>query len=214
MKKLLILPMLAFATGFAQAQALRPSPVAFPYSHRLTVQTGLLQDIVLKGQNLVVAYTTNRLVFDWSHGHSLNTKSGDHASINQVYNDRHLNVRTPWSTGPSIGYRLTPYLNVRAEFKAHQYEVSQDGSSEVLARYRTCTVGAGVFYEWYPFRHRSTGLQGLVIEPVVRYWANVSDNLDANSTFQDHTTGTQVPLSPYKVGLLGNLNIGYTFGGK
>lgn len=181
----------------------------FPYSNRFSVQTGLLQDLVVDGQNIVFVYTTKRLVFDYSHGNSLDFKG---PSVSSDYKDQKLVVHVPWSTGPSIGYRITPFFNVRAEFKAHRYEVNYETSGESIVKYTSYTVGMGAFYEWYPFRKKQGWTQGILIEPVVRYWPTVSTTLADNFAYTNRTTGRVESLPDYKLNFLANINIGYTFG--
>ena len=187
---------------------------SFPYSNRLSVQTGLLQDAFLGGQNIVIVYTTNRWVFDWSHGQSLDFSSGKHSPNNKAYNDQKLDVHVPWTTGPSIGYRFTKYFNVRGEFKAHHNEVRYKHSHTDLKAYNTYTIGAGAFYEWYPFRKKDNWLQGILIESVIRFWPNVGTSLASKYTYENSETGKTERMAPYQLGWLANINIGYTFGGK
>jgi hypothetical protein len=212
MKKIILLTILFFASFFIlKAQETKSK---FPYSNRLSVQTGLLQDLALGGQNLVFSYTTNRLVFDWSHGVSLDYAAGKHFKSNDSYNKQKLDVHVPWSTGPSIGYRITPYFNIRAEFKAHHNVVRLEGSKKDVTSYNTYTIGAGAFYEWYPFKKKENWLQGILIEPVVRFWPNVGSSLKNNYTYNNERTGNTETLDSYKLGWLANINVGYTFGRK
>ncbi len=197
----------------ASAQSEEPNK-PFPYSNRLSIQTGLLQDLMLNGQNIVITYTTRRWVFDWSHGNSLDFSSGDHFKNNEIYNIQKLDVNMPWTTGPSLGYRITPYFNVRAELKAHRHDVRYVGTKTSISKFNTYTIGAGAFYSWYPFKKKSGWAQGLLVEPVVRFWPNVGNSLTDNYTYNNHLTAKTESLDPYKLGLLANINIGYTFGGK
>lgn len=57
-------PAYAVALLLGTALFARAQRTEFPYSHWVSVQTGLLQDLVLGGQNIVVSYTTRRMVFD------------------------------------------------------------------------------------------------------------------------------------------------------
>ena len=184
----------------------------FPYSNKLSIQTGLLQDLILDGQNLVLSYNTKRWVFDWSHGISLDFKSGKHLSNNEAFNTQKLNVHTPWSTGPSIGYRVTPLFNIRAEFKAHKYEVTNSINNAPIADYTMFTIGVGAFYEWYPFKKNEGWLKGFLVEPVIRYWPNIGSSNKNNLLYNNAATGKVESLPDYKLGLLYNINIGYTIG--
>jgi hypothetical protein len=186
----------------------------FPNSNKFSVQTGLLQDLLLDGQNIVISYTTNRWVFDWSHGNSLDFSAGKHFKNNESYNVQKLDVHVPWTTGPSIGYRLTPYFNIRGEFKAHHNEVRYQGSKSNLASYNTYTIGVGAFYEWYPFKKSNSWMKGILIEPVIRFWPNVGTSLSGDFAYLNNETGKVERLEAYKLGWLGNINVGYTFGRK
>ena len=169
---------------------------------------------MLNGQNLVVMYTFRRWVIDWSHGNSLDFEAGRHFKMNDEYNRHQLDIEMPWTTGPSIGYRITPYFNVRAEFKAHNHVVRYHNTKKDIVKYNTYTVGVGAFYEWYPFKKKDNFLQGILIEPVVRFWPNVGNNLPDNFSYKSELTGQIEMLKANKLGLLANINIGYTFGGK
>lgn len=126
----------------------------------------------------------------------------------------------PWTVGPSIGYRITPFLNVRAEFKAHRIEASyetptvQEAGRGAVAKYTSFEAGAGVFYEYYPFRKKTNWTRGILIEPVVRYWPRIGSTLDKDFTYQNTQTGRAEKLPSYQSGLLANINVGYTFGRK
>lgn len=65
-----------------------------------------------------------------------------------------------------------------------------------------------------PFRKKENWLQGILIEPVIRYWPNVGSSLDSDFTYANTHTGKIETIEAYKLGWLANINIGYTFGGK
>lgn len=212
MRKIIVFINLILATFLAKAQ--EETKKQFPYSSKFSLQTGLLQDVALDGGNLVITYTTSRWVVDWSHGVSLDFSAGKHFKNNDGYNKQKLDVHVPWTTGPSIGYRLTPYFNVRAEFKAHRNVVRYEGSTKEITSYNTYTIGAGAFYEWYPFKKKDSWLNGILIEPVIRFWPNVGSSLSDDYEYYNEMTELTERLDAYKLGWLANINIGYTFGGK
>lgn len=213
MRTFFLSALFSMSTLFVHAQKIENANT-LPYSKRFSIQTGMLQSLLLKGQNIVVAYNSQRWVFDWSHGNSLDYESGHHLSLNKNYNDQKLNVHVPWSTGPSLGYRITPYFNIRAEFKAHRHEVKQLMDNSPVAKYTTYTVGVGAFYGWYPFRKKDNWLQGILVEPVVRFWPNIGKSEKDGLNYLNTSTHKTETLSDYKLGFLANINIGYTFGGK
>lgn len=214
MKKLLmVFSLTAFHILTLKAQD-KTERKQFPYSNRFSIQTGLLQDILLNGQNIVLAYTAQRWVFDWSHGNSLDFKSGHHFKNNEGYNMQKLDVKMPWTTGPSIGYRITTFFNVRAEFKAHRNKLMYENTNTSIVSYTTYTVGLGAFYSWYPFKKKENWLDGICIEPVVRFWPTVGSSLADNYQYENKLTGKRETIESYELGWLANINIGYTFGGK
>lgn len=191
----------------------------FPYSHRFTLGGGVSQ-LLLGGFNVQAEYTTNRFVFDYSHGFNLRL-SGPAASTGaQAQN---LTETIPHTLGIGIGYRLTPTFDVRFEPKLHQYEVSYTGDAETranpLVRYRTVTLGLGAYYRYYPFRRQNNALAGILVMPSVRYWPNVWSSLaDNKKTYVNKTTNRPETYKaapqgfPGTNGLLANVTVGYTFG--
>jgi len=192
----------------------------FPYSNRLTIGGGISQ-LLLGGFNVQAEYTTNRLVFDYSHGFNLSL-SGQVASADaRVQN---LTEMIPSTLGIGIGYRLTPTLDLRVEPKLHFYELYNNNgvgerTTNRLASYRTATLGLGAYYRYYPFRRQNNGLAGILIMPSVRYWPNIWSSLTDNKlTYVNRTTNQ---TETYKAatqgiagtgGLLANVTVGYTFG--
>ncbi len=113
--------------------------------------------------------------------------------------EQKLDIFLPFSTGGGIGYRFTPNFNLRAELKAHSYEVSR---GSVSFRYMTYSVGVGAYYYWYPF-----GSEHLVIMPSVRFWPNVASSLDNNEyRFVDGQAHKAHDFS-----LFANISVGYRF---
>lgn len=112
--------------------------IGFPYKLDFYRIYYLMDKILLSATIRIVWYLTGvmatRLI-----------DAGHHFNNNKSYNMQNHHVHVPWTTGPSIGYRITPYFNIRAEFKAHRNEVLQVGTSEPVVKYNTYTIGAGVF---------------------------------------------------------------------
>lgn len=195
------------------------SRVAYPYANRISVLAGMSQ-IVYGGANLEVTYYTNRLSFDYSHGVSLDFE-GNRAS-SQV-KEQGLAVHMPWTTGFGVGYRVTPFLDVRVEPKLHSYEIYYAGQAQTsanrIASYRTATLGLGAYYRIYPFSKLNNGLSGIVVAPSVRYWPNIWSSLNGDSfTYVNKVTGKEQTHKAETQGINGtngllvNVSIGYTFG--
>jgi hypothetical protein len=223
MKTLLVILTALIANVGISSSALPHNPAAsraaFPYSNRFTLGGGISQ-LLLGGFNVQAEYTTNRFVFDYSHGFNLHFK-GKAASL--VAQDQHLSEKLTSTLGLGIGYRITPTFDVRFEPKLHFYEVSYDGKVEkgtsLLTSYRTVTLGVGAYYRCYPFRRQSNALAGILVMPSVRYWPNVWSSLADNKlTYENKITNRTETYKaapqgfPGTNGLLANITIGYTFG--
>lgn len=201
----------------AQAQtADRPE---FTYAHRLTVGAGLSQ-LLLGGGNGQVEYTTNRLVFDYSHGFHLNLNG---RAASRDAQDQQLVERLTHTLGLGLGYRLTPAFDIRLEPKLHFIEAHYNGAAREganqVASYKTVTLGAGAYYKYYPFRQRTGALAGLLLMPSVRYWPNVWSSLaDDKLTYANRATGKTETYRaasqglPGTNGLVANVTLAYTFG--
>jgi hypothetical protein len=75
---------------------------------------GLTQPLVVSGFNIEANYIHNRLIFDYSHGASLEF-SGN--LLPDYLQNQEIVVHMPFSTGFGIGYRFTEWLNLRVEPK-------------------------------------------------------------------------------------------------
>jgi hypothetical protein len=174
----------------------------FANSNKFTLAAGLSQPLALKGYNIAGAYFTKRLTFEWSHGWSLNPPLSDEQKADN------LEFEITWTTGPGIGYRITQALDVRAEFKAHHYEVSFK-SANAQTSYTTFTIGPGFYYRIYPFKKGA--LRGLLIEPNVRYWPLVGSTLTDNQ-YAYSEGGTSKVHDVITNPFIFNCNIAWTFG--
>lgn len=181
-----------------------------PYSHQWTVVAGISQPLLLDGVNLAVNYTTNRFVFEYSHGMFLNYNESVMRAENRGKVDR---IYSPYSTGAGVGFRFfaKPILamDLRAEAKVHQYNVDLNDTEKI--QYTNFDMGAGWYTQIRPFGKKNNALKGIVIEPSIRYWANVSSSLE--NDFQYHTREDVLETHrPYELGGFVNISIGYTFG--
>lgn len=214
MKKLFLSTTLIclFSQIFAQKREL-------PYSHRFSVMAGLIQPIALKGGNIEVNYTTNHMIFDYSHGFNLNPPVGGE------YKSQNVVLHLPYSTGFGIGYRLNSNLDVRFEPKLHSWEVYYKGDAQnaqnKIKDYKTFTLGAGLYYRYFPFgKSQSKALQGITTATSLRYWPNVGSTLSndafsyTNKSTQKSETQKAANIGMGNTAFIFNISVGYTFGGK
>lgn len=208
----------------ANAQEVKKEKIAvkpFPNSNTFTIGGGITQ-VLLGGFNVQVDYTTNRMVFGWSQGFNI-ILSGNAAS--KEAREQKLTEKMTTTLGLGIGYRITPYLDIRFEPKLHFWNVYYDGetknSANKLFSYKTSTIGVGAYYKYYPFKNSASGIRGLVIMPSVRFWPNVYSSLDDNKkvyfnkvTNKNETYKSEIQGVPGTSGLVINATIGFTFGTK
>lgn len=189
------------------------------YSHKFSVLFGTIQPTVLQGFNVEVNYTTNRMIFDYSHGVSLDPPAAGE------FKEHNLALHIPTSTGFGIGYRFTSFFDLRFEPKLHTWEIYESGQVQdpttQLKDFTTFTLGIGAYYRYMPFRNKeSEFLQGITTSTSLRYWQNVGSTLPQDQfTIQSKTTNSPQTLAAPNIGmgnspLIFNISIGYTFGGK
>ena len=96
---LIVTIILGVTNTFAQKKVKKD----FLYSNRVSVLFGLLQPVVAQGFNMEINYTTKRLIFDYSHGVSLDPPVvGDFKTQNVV-------LHIPYTTGFGIGSRFSSW---------------------------------------------------------------------------------------------------------
>lgn len=181
-------------------------------------QAGLLQPIVMQGGNVAVDLFTPRFVFGVSHGFALNLRGG--AVVGDA-SEQGLAFRIPFTTGVGVGYRFTHWLDLRAEFKWHRFDVGYDTSRGInggdVARYDTFTVGAGLYGHWRPWRNRDSWVRGFNLSGSVRFWPNVATTLDGDALRYDNSyTGQRERHDAANIGIANspwivNLSVGYAF---
>jgi hypothetical protein len=218
MKNILLIVALttfSISNSFAQTKDKKD----FLYSNKFSLLFGTLQPTALKGFNVEVNYTTKRMIFDYSHGVSLDPPTvGD-------YKTQKIALHLPYSTGFGIGYRFTSFFDVRFEPKLHSWEVYNEGetqnSTTKINDFKTFTLGIGAYYRYMPFKNSTNKLlQGITTSTSIRYWQNVGTTLrsDAFSYLNKNTNKTETLKAP-NIGIANspiifNIAIGYTFGGK
>ena len=170
------------------------------FDTRTVVSAGLSQPLLFGGVNVAVSTTRGRLVADYSHGAGLDLNASDGAALTDAERDLGLDVDVPWTTGGGVGYRLTSRLDVRAEVKAHRFEVTApDGEATA---YTTVSVGPSVYYSLPVWR-------GLRVEPSVRYWPTVAHTLDADAAQRLGTEST--PHEAHSFEAFVNVSVGWAF---
>lgn len=189
------------------------------YSNRVSVLFGLLQPTVLKGFNIEFNYASKRMIFDYSHGVSLDPPVvGDFKTQNVV-------LHLPYSTGFGIGYRFSSFFDVRFEPKLHSWEVyykdqTQNDANKII-NFKTFTLGIGAYYRYMPFKKSNNKfLQGITTSTSIRYWQNVGTTLSKDEfSYFNKTTNKMETLKAPNIGfgnspIIFNIGIGYSFGGK
>ena len=189
------------------------------YTNKFSVLFGLLQPTVAKGFNMEVNYTTKRMIFDYSHGVSLDPPVvGD-------YKTQNIALHIPYTTGFGIGYRFNSFFDVRFEPKLHSFEIYQTGAEQTdankITSFKTTTLGFGAYYRYFPFKNSENKfLQGITTSTSLRYWQNVGTTLSKDEfTYVNKTTSKMETLKAPNIGIANtpiifNIAVGYTFGGK
>lgn len=195
------------------------APKQLAYSDRFSLMFGLIQPVALAGFNVEVNYATRRLMFDYSHGVSLDPP------VVGAYKDHGFALHLPFSTGFGIGYRFNSFLDLRFEPKLHSWEVYADGDAQVpeskILDFKTFTLGLGLYYRYMPFKKsESKFLQGITTSTSLRYWQNVGTTLSKDAWTHRHPrTNLLETLKAPNIGMANtpiifNIAVGYTFGGK
>lgn len=214
---ILIASMITFSISNSFAQSIEKKKLL--YSNKFSVLFGTLQPAALKGFNVELNYTTKRLIFDYSHGVSLDPPTtGD-------YKKQKVALHLPYSTGFGIGYRFTSFFDVRFEPKLHSWEIYNEGESQTaktkIKEFKTMTLGIGAYYRYMPFKNSDNKLlQGITTSTSIRYWQNVGTTLRNDEfSYLNKSTNKIETLKAPNIGfanspIIFNIGIGYTFGGK
>ncbi len=210
--------LLAFIS-FAFATVSNAQNSSWKQDRKFAVLFGLTQPLVVSGFNIEVNYIHNRLIFDYSHGASLDF-SGN--LLPDYLQNQGVVVHMPFSTGFGVGYRFTEWLNLRVEPKWHRFEFYYEGEdqskgNQIAVDANNFSVGLGLYGFFQPFKNKENALKGITIAPSIRFWPTVASSFD-NDVFQYENTRTGqteelkslasgVGFSP----LIINVSIGYTF---
>lgn len=185
---------------------------------QLAILFGLNQPILFKGFNVEVNLYTNKMVFDYSHGISLEI---DGSNVSDKMKNQGLVAHIPFTTGFGVGYRFSKIINLRIEPKLHQYELYYAGDSQTetnkIGSYNTFTLGMGLYFRLLPFEKKANALKGLIIAPSIRYWPNIATSLEndkltyLNSITQKLETHEALSIGANNSPLVINVSIGYVF---
>ncbi|HYW52185.1 MAG TPA: hypothetical protein VE861_16330, partial [Gemmatimonadaceae bacterium] len=113
-----------------------------------------------------------------------------------------ISLRMPWTTGPSVGYRLTNRLNTTVDLKAHRVRAGLPGGS--VESYTVYTVGPAVSYiqpmgtRWF-------------VTPMLRWWPTVGTSLDGDATALRRANGSSYRHQAVTLGLVPNIKLGFRF---
>jgi hypothetical protein len=185
---------------------------------KINVVFGLSQLFLVKGFNIEGNYIHNRLIFDYSHGVSLDFSE---STVTTDLKRQGLAVHMPWTTGFGIGYRLTDWLNVRVEPKWHRFEFYYDGETQnntnEITSYNTMSLGIGVYGNYQPFKNKSSFLKGIMIAPSIRFWPTVNSTLNGDKyNYLNKKTLVTEEIKTLDPGIgftafVFNVSVGYSF---
>lgn len=185
---------------------------------KVSVLFGLSQVLLVSGFNIEGNYIHDRLIFDYSHGVSLDFSEN---AVTTELKDQGVVVHMPWTTGFGVGYRLKEWVNVRVEPKWHRFEFYYDGEAQNagnrITADNTFSLGLGVYTFFQPFKKREGFLKGFTIAPSVRYWPTLNSTFeDDKYDYENKNTGNVEQIETLDPGigftpLVVNVSIGYTF---
>ncbi len=186
--------------------------------NRVSVLFGAIQPLLLKGWNVEIDYYTDKLVFNYSHGWSLELRG---STVVGAAKDQHLSFHLPYSTGFGIGYRLTQELNVRFEAKWHKFQLYAEdevfAKENIIGEYLTTTLGGGIYHLYRPFRKQENFLKGITLLSSVRYWHKIDSSLEEDQlVYWNRITGKEEIHEAANIGMANtpwilNVSVGYTF---
>jgi hypothetical protein len=183
----------------------------------INVVFGLTQPLLVKGFNIEGNYIHHRLIFDYSHGISLDF-SGN--AVTADLKRQGVVVHMPYTTGFGAGYRFTEWLNLRVEPKWHRFEVYYDGeaqnSANEITAFNTFSLGLGLYGNIRPFKHKSSFLNGFMLAPSIRFWPTVSSTLKGAYAYNNRKTLATEEIRTLDPGIgftpiVFNVSIGYSF---
>ncbi len=185
---------------------------------KVAILLGTSQLLIAKGFNIEGNYIHKKLIFDYSHGFSLDYTDD---LLTTELKENGLVVHIPWTTGFGVGYRFTEWLNLRVEPKWHCFEFYYEGEAQnktnEIASYNTFTLGLGMYGFFQPFKNKSNFLKGITIAPSIRFWPTVNSTLKGDKfQYSNKNTGSNETIETLDVGigftpLIINVGVGYSF---
>ncbi len=185
---------------------------------KVNVVFGLTQPLLVKGFNIEGNYIHNRLIFDYSHGVSLDFSE---SSVTPDLKRQGLAVHMPWTTGFGVGYRIKEWINVRVEPKWHRFEFYYNGETQnasgQITGYNIFSLGIGLYGHYQPFKYNTNFLKGIMIAPSIRFWPTITSTLAndkfsyankvTNKTEEIKTLDPGIGFTPFVF----NISVGYSF---
>jgi hypothetical protein len=186
----------------------------------LVLLAGTIQPFLLQGGNVEADFYLPKMVFNYSHGFSLEMESATGTTVGEAKRQS-VAYHIPYSTGFGIGYRLSKYFDLRFEPKLHRFEAYYDGtdrkvSENRISSYTTATLGIGAYFRWKPFEKQTNFLKGIFTSTSLRYWQNVWTSLGNSKTeYANRVTNTSEVLKASNIGIantpfLFNIALGYS----
>jgi hypothetical protein len=202
---------------FIAASGINANAQDWKTENKVNVLFGLNQ-ILLHGFNVEGNFVHNRLIFDYSHGVSLDFNSSE---VTSELRKQGVVVHMPWTTGCGIGYRLTEWINIRVEPKYHRFEFYYDNEpqnkSNLITAYNTFTLGVGLYGSYLPFKKTNNFMKGIIVSPSIRYWPTAYSTLKDNKfTYYNKNTDAVEEIKTVDPGLnltplILNVSIGYSY---
>lgn len=189
-------------------------------SKEIVLLAGTIQPLLLQGGNIEVDFYLPRIVFNYSHGFSLDMENSTGTTVGEAKRQS-VAYHLPYSTGFGVGYRLNKYFDVRLEPKMHKFEAYYDGterseSANQIIDYRTVTLGVGVYFRWKPFEKQDNFLKGIFTSTSARYWPNIWSSLNGNEyQYYNSVTKQNEVMKAANIGIantpfLFNVALGYS----
>ena len=217
MKQIILITAMLISAASINAQT---SPEKPKKTKEVVFLAGTIQPLLLQGGNFEVDFYTPKMVFNYSHGFSLELESSAGTTVGEA-KEQSVAYHLPYSTGFGVGYRLNKYFDIRFEPKLHKFEAYYDGtdrkeSINQIVDYNTVTLGVGAYFRWKPFEKQNNFLKGIFTSTSIRYWQNVWSSLDNNEYKYFNTiTNQNETLKASNIGIantpfLFNVALGYS----
>ncbi|WP_276974851.1 hypothetical protein [Flavobacterium filum] len=217
MKQVIFITAMLLSAAYLNAQTNSMKPKK---TKELVFLAGTIQPFLLKGGNFEVDLYHQKMVFNYSHGFSLELENSAGTTVGEAKRQS-VAYHLPYSTGFGVGYRLNKYFDIRFEPKFHRFQGYYDGtdrkqSINQLTDYNTITLGVGAYFRWKPFEKQNNFLKGIFTSTSVRYWQNIRSSL-ANNEYKyfNKVTNQNETLKTSNIGIANtpfilNVALGYS----